>query len=688
MVHNLYYHRDYNAQPIEKYVMSKTFPLALINPGCRDTMTEDATCGIAYANGVPIRDSQGFCCSCTFNNLIGKDNSKYSSRTGIDCSIAKLSTETSASCLRWGKRWYQGYYISPARLSYNAAIRILRPDLAGKYSGEVLKLSPATPNVASKDGNIIASVEGDFRPPSSNWDLSNQVLMVPAYPYDDERVQGGVKNWGIVPKYDITDDGRECDKIGVSFSAFRNQPMKCSQRAGSCLNNQLDARHEKAELRRKGLLPASDSSSESFFIDDFGLSFLKDRDYAYLVHEIIEVQSSIVRLEIVADDIRFIQAVSPGVFDVAYIETFEAMSREGVLNVQIRNTGAVQSAYTVTIPTCSVGIHEIPAQYTTLCAGCSGSFKIRVMTMFTTDKSSTCQVVLLDSQSRETDVAVVYFNTTSTAFQQGAQGGKAGDIGRNSHNSELVVLTCDDYCPIVWDVACFFLKGCYTKLSIFFLLILMPCCCCYCCCKHGACTDICCGEGTQQLIVRNNCQNADQDLVIQMQLQAIEKQLHALETVQQLHVADMQGSEHDKMKLTVQNISREENLLPEMQPRHMAIFGCGHAEQKAKRINTAYFNVSTPVPSMAEYLHLDQSLAFSVAGSLLADCHRYIFAIEGTKCVRMHASMTMPDWDLKLPDNLLSTNLSKADVNKYVTFHCPVYPLINYDVHATDATQE
>ena len=34
--------------------------------------------------------------------------------------------------------------------------------------------------------------------------------------------------------------GDECNKIGVSFSAFRNENERCSKPVNSCINNQID----------------------------------------------------------------------------------------------------------------------------------------------------------------------------------------------------------------------------------------------------------------------------------------------------------------------------------------------------------------------------------------------------------------------------------------------------------------
>lgn len=45
--------------------------------------------------------------------------------------------------------------------------------------------------------------------------------------------------WMILDRVRFTLDGLECDKIGVGYEAYRNQPNFCSAPYGSCLGNQL-----------------------------------------------------------------------------------------------------------------------------------------------------------------------------------------------------------------------------------------------------------------------------------------------------------------------------------------------------------------------------------------------------------------------------------------------------------------
>jgi hypothetical protein len=41
-----------------------------------------------------------------------------------------------------------------------------------------------------------------------------------------------MKDWMVVDKTHVDLSGATCNKVGVSFSAFRNQPNACTQPAG------------------------------------------------------------------------------------------------------------------------------------------------------------------------------------------------------------------------------------------------------------------------------------------------------------------------------------------------------------------------------------------------------------------------------------------------------------------------
>lgn len=78
--------------------------------------------------------------------------------------------------------------------------------------------------------------------------------MKPVAPVSHPLVTEGKANWMFIPREMVTLDGSECNKIGVGYSAFRNEASnfnclmqkfilinllidKCEKLVGSCLKN-------------------------------------------------------------------------------------------------------------------------------------------------------------------------------------------------------------------------------------------------------------------------------------------------------------------------------------------------------------------------------------------------------------------------------------------------------------------
>ena len=98
-------------------------------------------------------------------------------------------------------------------------------------------MGPDRPGVSSSDEHVVARLLGDLAPYSGDMpDIgATKYLMVPLQPASHPRVLEGVEAWMLVDKSAVTLDGLTCNKIGVSYTAFRNQANKCNAVAGSCL---------------------------------------------------------------------------------------------------------------------------------------------------------------------------------------------------------------------------------------------------------------------------------------------------------------------------------------------------------------------------------------------------------------------------------------------------------------------
>ena len=72
--------------------------------------------------------------------------------------------------------------------------------------------------------------------------LLKQRGMWDGFPWaDQESIENFKKRWLVLPKSLFTIDGNECNKIGISWSGFRNQNGDhCSEEPNTCLHSQLD----------------------------------------------------------------------------------------------------------------------------------------------------------------------------------------------------------------------------------------------------------------------------------------------------------------------------------------------------------------------------------------------------------------------------------------------------------------
>lgn len=190
--------------------------------GCDDDNYSDSpTCGFQYdKDGIKIPDSQGFCCSCGFTQTVGLDNDKLD--RGRVCSAFNIGTGfSSASCLRYAPLWYSAFSVSTYTIYYEIQIVI-------QYNTSYNEtMSIGSQSFVSQSPDVIARLIGDFTPLEPPPILSNLYLMKPSRPITNARVMEGSRAWMFVPRDLVTLDASECGKVGVGYSAFRNEANAC-----------------------------------------------------------------------------------------------------------------------------------------------------------------------------------------------------------------------------------------------------------------------------------------------------------------------------------------------------------------------------------------------------------------------------------------------------------------------------
>lgn len=83
-----------------------------------------------------------------------------------------------------------------------------------------------------------------------------------------------------------------------------------------------------------------------------------------------DLHNSFVTFKIDALDISFVQNVGRGrISEIYHPKTFEALQGFGTLMVELINTGEVTAEFSVSVVSCTSGLHHIPAKTVTLDPG-------------------------------------------------------------------------------------------------------------------------------------------------------------------------------------------------------------------------------------------------------------------------------------------------------------------------------
>ena len=235
------YFRSFNAAPREVVTHHGL-------GGCNDgDLAAAPSCGwVLASDGSRIRDSQGFCCSCGTDQILGLSSTSTRSNA-LQCDL--FGNAQSAHCLRMNTLWYAAYNLGPPELHFTLTIATTHSN--GTMADYTLELGPHATGAASPDGRVVARLLGDLAAYTADMRPlgATKYLMVPSQPATHARVRAGVSSWLLVDKQAVTLDGTACNKVGTSYAAFRHQSSPCSNLAGSCLGSQLEDMQQGDELR-------------------------------------------------------------------------------------------------------------------------------------------------------------------------------------------------------------------------------------------------------------------------------------------------------------------------------------------------------------------------------------------------------------------------------------------------------
>ena len=205
------YIQDVNYRAYEQVIQSDVF-------SCVDgSMAQNPTCGWMITQDKKIIPySQGFCCECNSEQIIGIDTT--TSTRGQKCQTLNLGIgSASAHCLRFDPLWYSVYEIKKYTIDYQIGVVVsyannsqtslsannnnltndnvnissynniqIKNGSTNSIRIEKLLLSPSNTISVTNNSDVKASLIGDFLPPTLPNDYTSKYLLIPTAPATDK----------------------------------------------------------------------------------------------------------------------------------------------------------------------------------------------------------------------------------------------------------------------------------------------------------------------------------------------------------------------------------------------------------------------------------------------------------------------------------------------------------------------
>ena len=307
---------------------------------------------------------------------------------------------------------FAGYRIGRPRLTFDVELTITNGTQL-----EIYTVSPEEPVVNPRDGNPTYQGElkkielvGSFAPTAAIPALDNFMLYIADTPDGDPLVVNYHLSMLLVPREEVSYEGRECNKVGyISRTSW-------GLKYGICLANQLVDKHEAdlallaldSELETKYLLSGIRAFKSSMvFVPDI------QKALVYKVPEILFSDIAVTTEGLLS--LRRVTNESAGIIVNAEV-LFNAgpgLSNDLVLRVVIQNFGGLTADYIVEVTGCDFQIVQaIPAQARTLFPNFQATLDFPIHTKFHLESTNTCWVNLKSPTGRVyVDPKEVVFDT-------------------------------------------------------------------------------------------------------------------------------------------------------------------------------------------------------------------------------------------------------------------------------------
>lgn len=203
----------------------------------------DFSCNKLYYKNTPdksVQYSSGFCCSCPISTIFfGTSSSNIRGSCGI------FSPSRTAHCMRYHPTWYTGYKLGKSKAKYNITLTIETMNSSGETTKSSVSLNESYLTYSDKDLILRATITNPNVQVEGIDTLQGQTFLKPTTGQSNTS-----SNWLKVESSMISQNGSECNKIGVSMETFHNQHDKCQVSKNSCLKNQVHNLIEQDKQRK------------------------------------------------------------------------------------------------------------------------------------------------------------------------------------------------------------------------------------------------------------------------------------------------------------------------------------------------------------------------------------------------------------------------------------------------------
>jgi hypothetical protein len=135
-------------------------------------------------------------------------------------------------------------------------------------------------------------------------------------------------------------DGTECNKIGVSYYAFNlAQSNACNANVGSCLLNQIK------NLRESDIAALKSNTLPKYILPAWGLQWTNNLRQLKL--PVLQMQNTMLRLEVDAELIRFVKNVAKGTINS--VVSSASSPTKTVISAEVSNTDRISGQFTLEV---------------------------------------------------------------------------------------------------------------------------------------------------------------------------------------------------------------------------------------------------------------------------------------------------------------------------------------------------